>query len=105
MRYNKTTLQKMETLFGEIGYTVRYEKGNFQSGYCIVEQRKIAIINKFYDTEARINTLIDILSRVQIDTATLTEDSQKLWKQVTALWNQANTPEVDPNTPESTPTP
>lgn len=91
----------METLFGEIGYVVRYEKGNFQSGYCIVEQRKIAIINKFYDTEARINTLIDILSRLTLDAATLTEDSQKLWKQVTALWSQNPTTEQPESTPET----
>ena len=86
MRYNKTTLQKIETLFSEIGYTVRYEKGNFNSGYCIVEQRKMAIVNKFFEVEARINTLVDILSFVAVPTETLTEDSQKTWKQVTALW-------------------
>ncbi len=86
MRYNKTSLQKIETLFGEIGYTVRYEKGNFNSGYCIVEQRKMAIVNKFFDIEARINTLVDILSYMAVPTETLTEDSQKMWKQVTALW-------------------
>ena len=37
----------METFFKEQEYTIRYEKGNFQSGYCIVENRKIAVINKF----------------------------------------------------------
>jgi hypothetical protein len=63
MRYTATTLKKLEALFEELDYTVRYEKGSFQSGYCLVENKRIAVINKFFDTEARINTLLDILSR------------------------------------------
>ena len=50
MRYTQTTLKKLEELFGELDYAVRYEKGNFQSGYCIVEQRRIAVVNRFFDT-------------------------------------------------------
>ncbi|MFZ1497664.1 MAG: hypothetical protein WAS72_11445, partial [Saprospiraceae bacterium] len=55
---------------------VRYEKGNFQSGYCIVEHRKIVIVNKFFETEARINSLIDIISTIPIE-VNLTDEQQK----------------------------
>lgn len=79
MRYTKTTLQKFETLLEELGYTIRYEKGNFQSGYCIVENRKIAVLNKFFDTEARVNTLLEILNHIEVDTALLSEASRKLY--------------------------
>lgn len=58
----KHSLKKLETLLRELGYTVRYERGNFQSGYCLVESRRVAIVNKFFDTEARLNCLLDILS-------------------------------------------
>ena len=40
MRYTQTTLKKIEAVFGELDYVIRYEKGNFQSGYCLVENRK-----------------------------------------------------------------
>ncbi|HNE27885.1 MAG TPA: hypothetical protein PKL15_12755 [Saprospiraceae bacterium] len=83
MRYTQTTLKKLEDLFGELDYTVRYEKGNFQSGYCIVEQRRIAVVNRFYDTEARINCLLDILSKMEFDHDSLSEKSRDLiekWK-------------------------
>lgn len=76
MRYTITTLKKLEDLFEELDYTVRYEKGNFQSGYCLVENRRIAVINKFFDTEGRINTLLDILSRFELDEQTLSEKSR-----------------------------
>jgi|1048.fasta_scaffold21814_2 hypothetical protein len=97
MRFTQTTLKKMEAVFSELGYAVRYEKGNFQSGYCLVENRKIAVINKFFDTEARINTLLDILNTLPIDETALSDDSKAKLKQ----WKKAldDTPEesVTPN--------
>ena len=82
MRYTKTTLQKIEELFKDIEYTIRYEKGNFQSGYCIVENRKVAVINRFYDTEARINCLIEILTTLDFNETALSEKSQDLYKKI-----------------------
>ncbi len=77
MRYTSTTLKKLEGLFEDLDYTVRYEKGNFQSGYCLVENRRIAVVNRFFDTEARINCLLDILNTLDIDPTTLPEGSQE----------------------------
>jgi len=48
----------------EFEYTVRFEKGNFKTGYCIFEDRKIIIVNKFHDVEARIDNLRTILSAI-----------------------------------------
>lgn len=76
MRFTQGTLKKIEAAFTEIGYTVRYEKGNFQSGYCLVENRSIAVVNKFFDTEARINTLLDILSSLQYDETVLSDETR-----------------------------
>ena len=73
MRYTTTTLKKIEEVFGEIDYIVRYEKGSFQNGYCLVENRRIAVVNKFFDTEARINCLLDILGSLNFDVASLSE--------------------------------
>lgn len=81
----KHSLKKLETLAKELGYTVRYEKGNFTSGYCLVESRRVAIVNKFYDTEGRINVLLDILSQFRKQAgegAELSPASVKLWKEL-----------------------
>lgn len=82
--HTKHSLKKLETLLKELGYTVRYEKGNFTSGYCLVEQRQVAIVNKFYDTEGRINVLYDILTDYDADRKVpeLTPASDKLLKRV-----------------------
>lgn len=78
MRYTQTTLKKLEDLFSELEYVIRYEKGSFQSGYCIVEHRKIAVVNKFFDTEARINCLLDILTKLEFDPENLSDASREL---------------------------
>ncbi len=83
IKYTTHFLKKIETLFGELQYVVRYEKGNFNSGYCIVEDRKIAVVNRFFDTEGRINVLIDILQRVDWgEMPELSEKSAKLFKAI-----------------------
>ncbi len=81
----KHSLRKLETLAKELGYKVRYEKGNFQSGYCLVESQRVAIINRFFETEGRINVLLDILSQYRRKTdqvPELSEPSAKLWKEL-----------------------
>ena len=49
MKYTQTTLDKLETIFEEAGYVVRYERGTFQSGYCILEEKKVVVLNKFFN--------------------------------------------------------
>lgn len=79
-KYTRHSLKKLETLFEEIDYTVRYEKGNFNSGYAIVEDRNIIVINKFYDVEGRINVLLDILGNTEVPVESLGERSLKFYK-------------------------
>ncbi|MBK8564791.1 MAG: hypothetical protein IPN76_16005 [Saprospiraceae bacterium] len=78
----KHSLQKLEVLFQELGYVIRYEKGSFNSGYCVVEARNIVIINKFFETEARINTLLDILNNAKFDPGVLSEKSAKFYERI-----------------------
>lgn len=81
-KYTTYALKKLETLFEELEYSVLYEKGNFQSGYCIVQQRKVVVINKFFETEARINTLLEILGLIEVNEEKLSEASLKFLEKV-----------------------
>lgn len=84
MKYNQSTLNKLEKILDEAGYIVRYERGSFQSGYCILEDKKVVVLNKFLTPEGRINTLMDIIPAVSINYDVLTHDSQKLYDEVIA---------------------
>ena len=41
IKYTKHNLNKLEDIFRELKITLRYEKGNFHSGYCIVSGKNI----------------------------------------------------------------
>jgi len=82
MKYNQATLNKVEKILDEGEYVVRYERGTFQSGYCILESKKVVVLNKFLNVEGRINTLIDLLPQLNINIDLLTHESQKLYEEV-----------------------
>ena len=82
MRYNQSTLDKIEKVLDEAGYVLRYERGNFQSGYCILEERKVIVLNKFLQMEGRINTLVDLIPQLTISTEQLTPGAKKVYEDV-----------------------
>ena len=82
MKYTQATLDKLESIPEQCGYVLRYERGTFQSGYCILEERKVVVLNKFLQTEGRINTLMDLIPQLDIRTEQLTDESQKLYTEV-----------------------
>ena len=85
MKLNKTTLDKLEDILGESEYVVRYERGNFQSGWCLLESRRIVVLNKFLNLEARINTLLELIPQLDIQFDKLTHQSQKVYEEVKKL--------------------
>jgi len=84
MKYTQATLDKIERVLDETGYIVRYERGNFQSGYCILEAKKVVVLNKFLQMEGRINTLMDIVPQLKIDVDTLTTEARKTYEEIRA---------------------
>ena len=85
MKYTQNTLDKIERIAEENGYIIRYERGSFQSGYCILQEKKVVVLNKFLQTEGRINTLIDLLPQLEINFDALTLESQKLFTEIQPL--------------------
>jgi hypothetical protein len=83
IKYTTGFLTKLEDLISESDYALRYEKGNFKSGYCLLKEQKIMIVNKFYTTEGKINALMDILKTIPLDTSRFTEKSLKLYEELT----------------------
>jgi hypothetical protein len=82
MKYNQATLNKLEQILDETGYIVRYERGTFQSGYCILEEKKVVVLNRFLQVEGRINTLIDLLPQLVINPDELSQESKKTYAEV-----------------------
>ena len=90
MKYTQTTLDKIEKIIAETGYIIRYERGTFQSGFCILEERKVVVLNKFLQLEGRINTLIDLIPQLKISGERLTPDSKKVFDYIMGRYHAAN---------------
>ncbi len=82
MRYTQATLNKIEQVLDDASYIVRYERGTFQSGYCILEQKKVVVLNKFLPLEGRINTLVDIIPQLKVNPVDLSPDSGKTYTEI-----------------------
>ena len=83
MKISQSQLDKLQQLLSESDYTIRYERGTFQSGWCLLEQKRMVVLNKFLDTEGRINTLLDLIPQIAIEFDKLTLESQKLYAEIT----------------------
>ncbi|MFL5771865.1 MAG: hypothetical protein ACJ75F_01825 [Flavisolibacter sp.] len=93
MKYTQNTLDKIETIIEETGYVVRYERGSFQSGFCILEDRKVVVLNKFLQLEGRINTLIDLIPQLKLNVDSLTPESRKVLDDIMGRYHAANNPD------------
>jgi hypothetical protein len=90
MKYTQTTLDKIEKVIEEMGYIIRYERGTFQSGFCILEQKKVVVLNKFLPLEGRINTLIELIPQLKINAEALTPESRKVFDDIMGRYHAAN---------------
>jgi hypothetical protein len=89
MKYTQTTLDKVEKIIEETGYIIRYERGTFQSGFCILEEKKVVVLNKFLQLESRIKTLIDLIPQLKVNAETLTPESKKVFDDIMGRYHSA----------------
>ncbi len=89
IKYTPQFLLKVEDMIAESDYTLRYEKGNFKSGYCVLKEQKIMIVNKFYTTEGKINALLDILKVIQLEPTRFSEKNAKLYQELQEIFQQS----------------
>ena len=82
IKYSKQFLHKLEDLIAETEFSLRYERGNFKSGYCILNTKKIAIVNKYFSHEGKINCLVDIIKEIDVDLEKLNIKNQELFHQI-----------------------
>ena len=77
LSYTQHTLQKLELLLKALQYKVRYEKGNFKTGTCILEHSRVIVVNKFSNLESKILALAELLQTLDTTDEILLEEKQK----------------------------
>ena len=82
IKYNTAFLTKLEDLLSKNNYIIRYEKGRFKSGYCILRNEKTIVINKFCSLEGKINALIEILRIIKPELKNLDDKMKVLYNEL-----------------------
>ncbi|MGE8430209.1 MAG: hypothetical protein ACN6O7_20185 [Sphingobacterium sp.] len=80
--FTQSSLAKIEDFFKEQGYKVRYEKGSFRTGACMLQTTKVVVVNKFSNLEIKIQSLWNILLDIDIDSAVISEKFLPLYEDV-----------------------
>lgn len=73
-------LEKMEELFRELEYTVRFEKGNFRSGACLLQDNKVIVINKFATLDQKLSALFELLAQTEADESLLSDKMKVFYR-------------------------
>ncbi|UII29444.1 hypothetical protein LVD15_13740 [Fulvivirga maritima] len=82
IKYSHHFLNKLEDLLAETEYILRYEKGNFKSGWCVLNDNRVIVVNKYFALDGKINCLLDIIKTVSINKDQLSEKNQKLYHEL-----------------------
>ena len=82
LKYTRHFLSRLEDLFAESDYMLRYEKGNFKAGYCVLKDMKVVVVNKYYALEGKVNCLYEILRNISIDASRLSEKNQQFLAEI-----------------------
>lgn len=63
----ETILEDLKSLAVQMGAKVRFERGDFKGGYCLVKDSKIIVINKLSTTQRKVITLSVALNELGVD--------------------------------------
>src|SRR5690606_17882356 len=80
--HTQHSLDKLESLLNDLGYKVRYEKGNFKTGACLLQTNKIVVVNRFSNLEMKIGALIGLLQGINTESNTLSDKQKQFLRSI-----------------------
>lgn len=78
--FNNRMLEKLEAILTAFNYKVRYEKGNFKTGACLIEKNRVVVVNKFSDLESKIRALALLIKDLKEDEPVLSGREAELYQ-------------------------
>lgn len=58
---------ELKDIAKQLGAEVRFEKGDFKGGYCLLKENKIIVINKFAGIQRKVMILSAALKEIGVD--------------------------------------
>ncbi|MBI5216382.1 MAG: hypothetical protein HY960_11575 [Ignavibacteriae bacterium] len=66
MNYTKL-IEELEVLVNQVGVKLRYEKGDFEGGYCVLREEQVLVVNKRLTDVRRASILAQALTEIGVD--------------------------------------
>lgn len=60
-------IQDIKSIAAQLGATVRFEKGDFKGGYCLIKDSKVIVINKNANLQRKAMILAAALKELGVD--------------------------------------
>jgi len=76
-------VQDLKSLANQLGATVRFEKGDFKGGYCILHDSKVIVINKMTNLQRKAMILSAALKELGVDEIYLTPRLREIINEMT----------------------
>jgi hypothetical protein len=77
-------LQDLKALASQLGAEVRFEKGDFKGGYCLLKENKVIVINKMANLQRKVMILCLALKELGIDQIYLTPRMREIIDEMSA---------------------
>jgi hypothetical protein len=77
-RKPEVILEELEKFVRGLGITLRYERGDFEGGYCVLKEQGMIVINKLANTQKRISLLAQSIMEIGVDEKLMDENIKSI---------------------------
>jgi len=81
-------IQELKAFAVQLGAEVRFEKGDFKGGYCLLKESKIIVINKMANLQRKAMILSMALKELGIDEVFLTPRLRELIDEMSSEYSK-----------------
>jgi len=71
-------VQDLKSIATQLGAEVRFEKGDFKGGYCLLKESKVIVINKMTNLQRKVIVLSMALKELGVDKIYLTPKMREI---------------------------
>ncbi|MBT8381690.1 MAG: hypothetical protein KJO59_04980 [Ignavibacteria bacterium] len=78
-------LDELKAIANQLGATVRFEKGDFKGGYCILNDNKVIVVNKLANLQRKIMILSAALKELGVEKMYLTPKIREVIEEMSSV--------------------
>lgn len=74
IKFTSNLFKKILEIIEKGGYKIRMEKGKFHSNQCVLENKKLVVINRFLDVEGKVKAIMEMLPNLNLNKENLSKE-------------------------------